>query len=793
MVMTMDTKNKTARRVILVDGIVQGVGFRPYVFNLATRRGLAGFVLNDAEGVTIEVEGDPGTLDDFERALPRKPPPLARIDGIKTSEVPPNGETGFRIDLSQTGKVRTALVSPDMSICEACLAEIRDPAERRFRYAFTNCTNCGPRFTITKDIPYDRPNTTMAGFQMCQACRAEYEDPRDRRFHAQPIACPLCGPQLALTDPAGNLLGGDPLVQAGKLLGAAKILAVKGLGGFHLACDAMNEKAVSALRGRKHREEKPFALMAPDLATVERFCEVSESEVALLSGHRRPAVLLNRRDTEQGNLAQSVAPRNRCLAFMLPYTPLHYLLLDEFRRAGEPGERNATVLVMTSANVSDEPIAYTNEAAYADLENIADYFLVHNRPIHIRCDDSVVRETGRPIRRSRGYAPEPLKLPLASSKPVLAVGAELKHTFCLAKNDRAFVSHHIGDLENWETMRSFMEGIQHFSRIFEIRPEVIAYDLHPEYLSTKWALGQLIGSEPPLPGLDLAGARAEGVQHHHAHIASCLADNGLTGPVIGLALDGTGWGDDGTLWGCEILVADLVSYRRAGHLRTVPLAGGAAAIKEPWRMASVYMAEAFGSDAQTPDLEFVRRNRDRWGPVLGMAAKGFNSLPTSSAGRLFDAVAAVAGLKDSVNYEGQAAVELEQAADPGEKMAYPCPVSLKAEGAQVIIDGVSLFASACEDLAAGAGIARVSAGFHNGLGNALAAACEIVRQSTGLGEVALSGGTFQNELLATSVTQNLEEKGFAVWRHKSIPANDGGISVGQAAVASARLRKRPQK
>jgi len=789
----MKAKNKITRWIILVDGIVQGVGFRPYVFNLATKMGLAGFVLNDAEGVTIEIEGDPVLLDAFKSDLVKDPPPLARIDGIESSEVPPNGDTTFRIDLSQTGKVRTALISPDMSICRDCLDEIRNPAERRFRYAFTNCTNCGPRFTITKDIPYDRPNTTMAGFQMCEACRAEYDDPSDRRFHAQPIACPLCGPRLVLTDPVGTELGEDPLTEAATLLVNGKILAVKGLGGFHLACDAKNEQAVAALRGRKHREEKPFAMMASDLGVIEKFCEVSEPEAALLTGHRRPAVLLKRREKPMGDLAGSIAPGNRYLAFMLPYTPLHYLLLDEFKKAGKADERNVAVLVMTSGNVSDEPIAYTNEAAYEDLEKIADYFLLHDRPIHVRCDDSVVRASGRPVRRSRGYAPEPIKLPLVVPRPVLAVGAELKHTFCLVKSNHAFLSHHIGDLENWETMRSFMEGVEHFSRIFEIRPEVIAYDLHPEYLSTKWAHGQLTGAEPPLPGLDLAGARGEGVQHHHAHIASCLVDNGLTGPAIGLALDGTGWGDDGTLWGCEILVADLVSYRRAGHLRTVPLAGGAAAIKQPWRMASVYLSEAFGGDAQNLKLEFVRRNAGRWGPVLDMALKGLNSLPTSSAGRLFDAVAAVAGLKDRVNYEGQAAIELEQAADLDEKLAYPCPVFLETDGARVILDGVSLFAAVCEDLAAGVGIGRVSGGFHNGFGDALARACEIIRDQTGLGEVALSGGTFQNELLAGSVTQNLEEKGFTVWRHKSIPANDGGISVGQAAVAGARLVEMSQK
>lgn len=782
----MKLQQERFRKAIRVEGIVQGVGFRPFVFNLASRLGLAGTVRNDAEGVTIEVEGDPGTVGAFLSELSENPPPAARIDGITSTEVRPLGETQFRILQSRAVGEHTALISPDMSICDECLEEIRDRDARRYRYPFTNCTNCGPRFTITRDIPYDRPNTTMARFEMCSECRAEYENPRDRRFHAQPIACPRCGPQLRLTNPLGARTEGEALHEAAALLAEGLILAIKGLGGFHLACDALNEEAVSALRSRKHREEKPFAVMAPDAGLIRQFCEVSQDERALLESRRRPIVLLRRR-LEGFPPAASVAPGNRFLGFMLPYTPLHYLLLDEFGRAGGKG-----VLVMTSGNVSDEPIAFTDEAAFEDLRGIADLYLVHDRPIYIRCDDSVVgtfRGEQALLRRARGYAPEPVRMPLKTKKPVLAVGAELKHTFCLTKQDRAFVSHHIGDLENWETMKSFLEGVEHFSRVFEIAPEAVSYDLHPEYLSTKWALGQVDGSEARLPGLDLKGAPAFGVQHHHAHVASCLADNGSAGPVIGLALDGTGWGEDGTIWGCEILVADLVSYRRAGHLRPVPLAGGAAAIKEPWRMGAIYLREAFGGEAAGVDLEFVHRTLERWRPVLDMADKGLNSLPTSSAGRLFDAVAAVVGMRERVNYEGQAAIELEQVADPLEAAAYSTEINQPATGAPLIIDGVGLFRSACEDLLTGAPPSRVAGAFHNGFAGALVEACRIVREQTGMGVVALSGGTFQNKLLLERVTDGLEEIGCSVLRHHTVPANDGGISLGQAVVAGARMSR----
>jgi hydrogenase maturation protein HypF len=573
------------------------------------------------------------------------------------------------------------------------------------------------------------------------------------------------------------------------LLRSGSIVALKGLGGYHLVCDARNEKAVAELRARKVREDKPFALMAPALGAVREICEVSDHEAALLSGYRRPVVLLRRRAGAEGAVAVSVAPGNRFLGFMLPYTPLHHLLLDAFGGSGHGGG----VLVMTSGNHSDEPIAYLDGDARQRLDPIADVFVTHDRPIHVRCDDSVTRSfRGEEylMRRSRGYAPEPLLVAEPFGSPVLATGAELKHTFCLGSGTRAFLSHHIGDLENWETMRSFIEGVAHFCNVFQIRPQVVAHDLHPEYLATKWAIDQAAGDAPAPRGIDLEGCRLIGVQHHHAHIAACLADNRVPGPVIGLALDGTGWGTDGTIWGGEVLVAGLAGFRRAGHLRPVALPGGAAAIREPWRMGANYLREAFGTDAADLPLPFVRDNAGRWGPVLELAVKGINAPLTSSAGRLFDAAAAVAGLRGTVNYEGQAAIELEQAADPSESSAYPCPVEGPVEGGEgVVIDGVALIRALAEDLASGTALALVAARFHNGLASALVDTAKLVREATGLTEVALSGGTFQNLLLLERVMSGLESAAFTVYRHQRVPANDGGISLGQAMVAGAVLRQ----
>jgi hydrogenase maturation protein HypF len=760
------------RTRVRVEGIVQGVGFRPFVHALAGRLGLAGLVGNDAGGVFVEVEGAAETVERFLEALAADAPPLAVIERVTATPLAPTGISGFAIAPSQAGGERQALVSPDTATCADCLAELADPGDRRHRYPFVNCTNCGPRFTIVRDVPYDRPATTMASFAMCADCAREYHDPGDRRFHAQPVCCPACGPSLALLDRHGTAAEGDPLAGAAARLRDGAVVAVKGLGGYHLAADAASEPAVAGLRARKHREDKPFAVMVADLAGARALCAVDPAEQAMLASPRRPIVLLARRPSEgRAAVAASVAPQNRSLGVMLPYTPLHHLLLAT---VGRP-------IVLTSGNVSDEPIAYLDAEALERLGGIADWFLVHDRPIHVRADDSVMRAfRGRelPLRRSRGFAPQPLGLPWPFPRHVLACGAELKHTFCLARDGRAFVSHHIGDLENYETFRSFTEGVEHFRRLFAVEPEVVAHDLHPEYLSTKYAV-------------ELDGVELEGVQHHHAHVAACLADNGAPGPVIGVAFDGLGFGADGTIWGGELLVADLEGFRRAAHLEVVPMPGGAAAIREPWRMAAAWLDAALGG--QVPErLAVVGRNLDRWERVVALARSGTASPATSSAGRLFDAVAAILGVRDAVNYEGQAAVELEQLADPGEPGAYPARVAgAGGDGAPLRLAGTDLVRSVVEELEAGVAAPLVAARFHNGLAGLTVAACRSLRDATGLETAALSGGVFQNLLLLERTVAGLERAGFRVLVHSRVPPNDGGISLGQAAVAGARGRALP--
>jgi hydrogenase maturation protein HypF len=754
------------RARVRVEGIVQGVGFRPFVHALAGRLGLAGLVGNDAGGVFVEVEGAAETVERFLEALSAEAPPLAVIERVTATRLTPTGTRGFAITPSQAGGRRQTLISPDTATCADCLAELADPADRRHRYPFINCTNCGPRFTIVRDVPYDRPATTMASFAMCQSCAREYADPADRRFHAQPVCCPACGPTLRLLDREGRAADGDPLAGAAARLLEGAVVAVKGLGGYHLAASAASEPAVAALRSRKHREDKPFAVMVADLEGAQSLCLIDPAEEAMLAGPRRPIVLLRRR--AEAAVAASVAPGNRSLGVMLPYTPLHHLLLAA---VGRP-------IVLTSGNVSDEPIAYRDADALERLGGIADWFLVHDRPIHVRADDSVVRgfrARELPLRRSRGFAPQPLGLPWPFPRHVLACGAELKHTFCVAKDGHAFVSHHIGDLENYETFRSFTEGVGHFRRLFAVDPEVVAHDLHPEYLSTKYAL-------------ELDGVELEGVQHHHAHVAACLADNGEPGPVIGVAFDGLGFGPDGTIWGGELLVADLEGFRRAGHLEPVPMPGGAAAIREPWRMAAAWLDAALGGEVPER-LAVVGRNRDRWERVLSLARSGTASPVTSSAGRLFDAVAAVLGVRDAVNYEGQAAVELEQLADPGEPAAYPARVT-GTGGGPLRLDGGDLVRAVVEDLEAGVAAPLIAARFHNGLAAATVAACQALRETNGLGTVALSGGVFQNLLLLERTVAGLEGTGFRALVHSRVPPNDGGISLGQAAVAGARDRAR---
>ena len=783
-----------------MEGIVQGVGFRPFVYALASGLGLGGLVGNDAGGVFAEVEGTPTAIGEFLRLLERDPPPLARVDRVRTRAMEPTGSPGFSIVASEPngpGAARRALVSADTATCSACLRELADPADRRFGYPFINCTSCGPRFTIVRDVPYDRARTTMARFTMCPACAAEYGDPGNRRFHAEPTCCPGCGPSLALISPAGSMLAnpvparaadhsgtgdsagddpsrvgrpadGDVIGAAAAMLREGHVLAIKGLGGYHLAVDAASEKAAAALRQRKHREDKPFAVMVADVTAARQLCEVNDAAAGVLSSGRRPIVLLPRRPGTP--VAGAVAPGNRQLGIMLPYTPLHHLLLGA---AAGP-------VVLTSGNVSDEPIAYRDDDAHRRLGAIADAFLTHDRAIHIRTDDSVARTfRGREmvLRRSRGYVPEPVTVATAFRRPVLACGAELKNTFCLAKENRAVISHHIGDLENAETLRSFTEGIEHFRRLFGIEAQVVAYDLHPDYLSTRYAL-------------DLPDVELEGVQHHHAHIASCLADNGADGPVIGVAFDGTGYGPDGTIWGGEFLVADLAGFRRAGHLATVPMPGGAAAVRQPWRMAAAYLDAAFPGGPGGPGwpggpgaFDVIRRNEGRWGDVLTLARKAINAPATSSAGRLFDAVSALLGVRDTINYEGQAAIEMEQLADPAERGAYRAGIE---PGEPFRIKGADLVRQAAEDLARGTERAVIAARFQQGIIRLIEDGCATIRDRHGLETVALSGGVFQNLTVLGRAVTRLEARGFRVLTHSRVPCNDGGISLGQAVVAAAR-------
>ena len=748
---------------------MQGVGFRPFVYSLASRLGLSGVVGNDSDGVFAEVEGSPSAVRNFILALEHDAPPLARIERITARDIAPNGSDSFAIAPSQPRGPRRVLVPADSATCADCLAELADPADRRFGYPFINCTNCGPRFTIVRDVPYDRPLTTMAGFTMCAPCAAEYHDPADRRFHAQPTCCPACGPALWLAGSDGAPVvdgtgGGEPLAGAAGLIRQGRVLAVKGLGGYHLAVDASAEQAAAALRGRKHREDKPFAIMAADLAAARRLCEVDEASAALLTSPRRPIVLMARR--AGAGVAASVAPGSRQLGILLPYTPLHHLLLAA---VGRP-------IVLTSGNVSDEPIAYRDEDALDRLAAIADAFLGHDRAIHIRADDSVVRAAaGRQmlLRRSRGYAPEPVGVRAAFRRPVLACGAELKNTFCLAKEQHAFVSQHIGDLANAETLRSFTEGIEHFRRLFDVEPRLVAHDLHPEYLSTKYAVD--LADEA---GLDLVG-----VQHHHAHIASCLADNGTGGPVIGVAFDGTGFGADGTIWGGEFLVADLAGFTRGGHLAPVPMPGGATAVRQPWRMAAAYL-DAACPDA-VPGLEVAARHERQWADVTGLARRGLHAPITSSAGRLFDAAAAVLGVRDTVNYEGQAAIELEQLADVHERGAYRAPVE---PGEPFAVRGADLIAAIVDDLGHGTSREVIAARFHHAIAALIADGCLLLRERHGLSTVALSGGVFQNLLLLRAAAARLQARGFRVLVHSRVPCNDGGISLGQAVIAAAADR-----
>jgi hydrogenase maturation protein HypF len=698
---------------------------------LAGRHRLAGFVFNDGEGVVVEAEGEAAALDAFAAGLRAEAPALARVDAVSSEPVPPLGTLGFEIRASAAG-AGTAPIPADVATCDDCLGELFDPNDRRYRYPFINCTQCGPRFTIVREVPYDRANTTMAGFVMCADCRAEYENPADRRFHAEPIACPVCGPQLSLESASNTLLRADEaLAEAVALLRRGGIVAVKGLGGYHLSCGADDEEAVARLRARKVREDKPFAVMTEEPAAL---AELAEHEAALLRARERPIVLVRRR--RGAAVAPSVAPRTPWLGLMLPYTPLHHLLLEDF---GSP-------LVMTSANRSDEPIAVDDDEARERLAGIADAFLSHDRPIHRRCEDSVVR-AAFPVRRSRGHVPQPLPLPVPAPRPIVAAGPELKATFCVARGADAFLSTHLGDLDTELAYRAFLADLELYLAMLGVEPEVIAHDLHPEYLSTKWALEQ---------DADLVG-----VQHHHAHAAACLAEHQEQGPALALVFDGTGYGTDGTLWGSELLRCDLASFERVASLDAMPLPGGEAAIREPWRVAAAHLERA-GLGVPWERWATIRESLELNAPL------------SSGMGRLFDAVAAVLGVRDEVTYEGQAAIELELLAS-----------DLAAERyAWRFGDTTELVTLCYSDLREGRPREEVAAAFHETVAAAAAEACATAGEPR---TVVLSGGTFQNLRLLGSTRARLEERGFRVLAHHRVPPNDGGISYGQAAVAAARL------
>lgn len=769
------------RMQITVRGLVQGVGFRPFIYHLATRFSLGGFVQNDTNGVFIDVEGHDESIKAFLDHLMKSPPPHVIIEYIRCKPFPPNGYRKFVIGESTRKEGDTTIVSADISTCRDCFNELYEPTDRRYRYPFINCINCGPRFTIIKGIPYDRMNTTMSGFNMCADCSKEYHDPKSRRFHAQPNTCPVCGPKLTLYNNDGlKIQTNDPLSAVCSILKAGKIIAVKGLGGYHLACDATNSNAVSMLRERKKRDKKPFAVMIKDIETVKKYCYVNEKEEKLLLSTQKPIVLLKKKGSN--TLSTLVAPENKYLGVMLPYTPLHDLLIND---AGFP-------LVMTSGNISDEPIVHSDTEAFARLKGIADNFIAHDREIIMRCDDSVVRvneDKETIIRRSRGYAPFPLRLQYTFPKPTFACGAFLKNTFCLARGNHAFVSHHIGDLENIETLNSFETAIMHYKRLFSIEPEVIAYDLHPEYLSTKYALAKNDKSFKA------------GIQHHHAHIAGCMAEYGISHKVIGVTFDGLGYGDDGNFWGGEFLVADLSGYERAGHLDYIPMPGGGQAIKEPWRMAVSYLYHIYGDNiplfTQTGiPLSAGKTNykldHTKLKILFKMLSNRINSPLTSSMGRLFDGVASIIGLQHTIHYEGQAAIKLELIADDHENKSYPFDINVTGETRGSvplrIIRWQQIIEHIINDVKSGVTNSVISARFHNSIVDMTLQVCIILRDSLGLNEVVLSGGVFQNRFLFSRLLKKLTSLDFRVYFPQKIPCNDGGISLGQAVIAGERYR-----
>ncbi len=752
------------RRRIRVRGTVQGVGFRPFVHRQAAELFLTGWVGNEGGDVVVEAQGTGRALDELVRILRESPPPLAAVETVEVAPLPLVDSTGFRIVASATGSDPDLRVSADVAPCDACLAELADPRDRRFGYPFTNCTDCGPRYTIVRAVPYDRPATTMAAFAMCPACRKEYDDPADRRFHAQPNACPDCGPRLSWTGSGPPVAGPAALGAAVACLLGGGVIAVKSIGGYHLACDATDAAAVASLRSRKQRPDKPFAVMVRDLAAAEALCSLAAAARAALNSPRRPVVLAPRRPGATGSIANGVAPGLPELGVLLPPSPLHVLLLAEVARP----------LVMTSGNLSDEPVVCDDDEAHDRLGPLVDGILGHDRPITVRVDDSVIRAAPgnrlQLIRRARGWVPQPVRLPVAADRPVLAVGAQLKNTVALARGGSLVLSHHLGDLQDWPTFAAFQEAVGHLTRLARVRPGAVAHDLHPDYRSTAWARDS---------GLPLIG-----VQHHHAHVAACLVEHGRIDPVLGIAFDGLGLGTDGTLWGGEFLIADLAGYQRVGSLARAALPGGDAAVREPWRTALSWVHRSLGEDAAA---DIGAMLDPRWAAVLSLVRSG-RQPETSSVGRLFDAVAALLGVRTRISYEGQAAIELEALARVAPASSARCYSMDVTDG---LLDPAPALGAIVADRGRGVPLADIAAGFHVGLAASTADLAVRLAAAHGLDTVALTGGVFQNVLLTDLLAGHLRRAGLHVLLHETLPCNDGGVSAGQAAVAAAVLSPGP--
>jgi hydrogenase maturation protein HypF len=755
------------RKRLEIKGIVQGVGFRPFIYRLAKNHKLKGFVFNNTKGVIVDLEGSHSNIETVLRKIKDQSPPLAQIKGIESKKLPIKGYKDFVIKYSRKEEEKITLVSPDIATCDSCSRELLDPSDRRYKYPFINCTNCGPRFSIIKEIPYDRKNTTMKKFIMCKDCRLEYENPMDRRFHAQPDACALCGPEVELLSKKRKKVNGDPFNKTIEFIKKGKIVAIKGLGGFHIACDAKNNEVIKLLRKRKNRPFKPFALMAMDVDTIKKYVNLSKEEEKLLKSQRAPILLLIRK--EDCDLPYEIAPNNKYIGFMLPYTPLHIMLLNT--------DKNIDILVMTSGNIKDDPIIYKNEDAFSYLSNIVDYFLLHNRDIHIQVDDSVLRiplQSERLIvRRSRGYVPEPIKSPIKFKKNILGCGGHLRNTFSLARGNEIFISHHLGRLDSLLSHVSYERGIEHFINLFNINPEVIVVDKHPGYFSTQF--GKNIAPKYKNKLIE--------VQHHHAHIASCLIDNEVDRDVIGIAWDGTGYGDDGAIWGSEFLIANLKNFKRKAHLQYMPLPGSEKAIEEPWRMAVSYLYKLFGEDFLNIDIDFTRRlNKDKWKNLKIMIDRGINSPETSSMGRLFDAVSSLIGVRDEITYLGQAAIELEMIMNKDDNDFYT--FDIKKEKGVYIINPLEVIHLIIEDIINSVSNSIISGKFHKGVVEMIVEVSELLRKEININEVAISGGVMQNLYLRNNATKRLSEEGFKVYNHRKIPPNDGGISVGQVAIAA---------